>query len=79
MGEYRGPESASAFLRYAREKHTAERRREVYRDFVTEHLRALVGSNLHYRELTSKSTRKDFDAGKVVDDVIAKMGLEVSE
>jgi len=32
---------------------------------------------MHYRELTRQTRQRDFDAEQVVDDVIAKMGLEV--
>lgn len=51
-------------------------RKEIYRLYVAEHLRALVGSDVRYSDLVNGAESADFDAKEVVDDVISRMGLE---
>lgn len=48
---------------------------EIYRVYVAEHLRALLGSPVGYYGLVSGESA-DFDAEQVVDGVISRMGLE---
>jgi hypothetical protein len=66
--------SARAFIRYASARMDAAEREELYRVYVTEHLRALCMSDASYYEIAHGQA--DFDAEQVMDDVISKMGLE---
>ena len=63
-------------MRYASARMDAAGREEIYRVYVAEHLRALVGSDLHYLDVARGVKQADFDAEQVVDDVVARMGLE---
>lgn len=68
--------SARAFMRYADARMAEHENGEIYRIYVAEHLRALVGTELHLYDLTHGADSGDFDAEQVVDYVIARMGLE---
>lgn len=48
---------------------------EAYRCYVTDALRAYLGMNLRYYDAIHPAP--DFDAEQVVEDVIARAGLEV--
>ena len=63
-------------MRYADARMSEWERAEIYRVYVSEHLRATVGSDLRYCDLVAGGDGTDFDAGQVVDDVVSRMGLE---
>lgn len=63
-------------MRYAEARMIASERDEICRVYVTEHLRALVGSEVYYCDMVQGTRQADFDAEQVVDDVVALMGLE---
>ena len=63
-------------MRYAEARMGESERVEIYRVYVAEHLKALVGSDVSYYETAHRIADADFDAGEVVDDVISRMGLE---
>ena len=75
LGDYRGPKSARAFMRYATAREDAADREDSYRLYVTDCLRLAVGANVSYREIVNSPD--DFDAAKVVESVVSKAGLEV--
>lgn len=80
LGDYRGPLSAKALMRYIDARMKLAERDEICRIHATEHLRVLVGSNVSYAELVGFDEGVyDFDAEQVVDDVISRAGLEVVE
>lgn len=75
LGEYRGPSSAGALMRYVGARCEAEERAEAYRVYMSECMRALVGGSEGYYAATHPAP--DFDAEKVVDEVIERARLEV--
>lgn len=74
LGEYRGPQRARAFMRYALEFRMDEARGEAFRVYVTEAIAALTGAERCFDLFHQPD---DFDAGSVVDSVIARAGLGV--
>jgi hypothetical protein len=76
LGDYRGPDSARAFMRYAMARFAAADRTEIYRAYIAKHLQLLAGTNVSYIEFANGTFATDFDADEVVDDVLARMGLE---
>lgn len=67
LGDYRGPFDGRWFARYALELARQRERREVYRIYITESIRALVGGDAHYHELAGIYRQPDFDAEDVAD------------
>lgn len=74
LGDYRGPKSAKAFMRYAEVRMDQHDEGAFFRVYVAEHLRALVGSPVGYFETVMGKPAQDFDPDEVVDDVLARIG-----
>lgn len=75
LGEYRGPLSVRACIKYVTAYMDKLDREEIYKVYVSEHLRAIVGSGISYYETAYSSEPEDFDAEKVIDEVLAEIGF----
>lgn len=73
LGEYRGPLSVRAFVRYAGARRIAYEREEIYRVITTRYISLLVGSETDYYSVLYDDETQDFDPEQVVDDTIAKL------
>lgn len=60
-------------MRYARVRMDQEDRRELYRVYVTESLRAMTGAGASYHVLAHGSAPADFDAEAVAESVVSRM------
>ena len=80
LGEYRGPESVRAFMRYALARLEADDVESVYRVYVATHLQLALGTTVGYYELvTGGGAARDFDAEKVVDDIASAIAEDGGE
>lgn len=78
MGEYVGVKRLDVFMRYALFKLVERQREDTYRIYVTDHLRAIVGTNASPTRWIDRITPKEeIDADEIVADIIDRAGLVV--
>lgn len=77
LGDYRGPSSYRAFVRYLFARYESSVRELSYRTYVTDMLRnipQMTYLNVRWVDtLKSKASRDDRSAEQIVDDVIASL------
>lgn len=82
LGEYGGPRSVTAFLRYAEARALADAERQAFREYVCESLRSAPQGRfltMSYRDIVNPRPRDDRSGDEIAADVIARLGLEVTE
>lgn len=73
MGEYVGVKRLDVFLNYAMYRLIARRREEIYQIYVTDHLKALLGSSKRFIDYINP--KPDINADEIVLDIIERAGL----
>lgn len=77
LGEYRGPSSFTAFVRYASARLYKEVITRSYRYYVTESLRLMpqmMYMSRSWMDVISKPREEERDAEEIVDDIISRIG-----
>lgn len=74
MGEYVGAKRLDVFIYYAMARFEKEAAEKVYRVYITDHLKALCGSN-GKRWIDWIEPPPDFDADEIAADIINRAGL----
>lgn len=79
MGEYVGAKRLDVFMRYVLFKLVERQREDTYKIYVTDHLRAIVGTNASpTRWIDMVKPREKVDADEIVADIIDRAGLVVT-
>lgn len=73
LGDYRGPLSVRAFMRYADSRLASYEHEEIYRVYMSRYLCLLVGAERDYFSTVYEDDVKDFDPEEVVDSTISKL------
>lgn len=81
IGEYRGPRTATAFLRYAEARVLMRTREELFRSYLCDSVMYLAQGKhmtVRYSEAAHPAPVDDRTGDEIAADVIARLGLEVT-
>lgn len=76
MGEYVGVKRLDVFINYALYRLRERQQDDLYKAYMSDHIKALTGSKTRWIELIKPP--KKIDADKVAADIINRAGLVIS-